>query len=349
MPWVRLDDRFPSHRKVALLSDRAFRLHVTALCWSSENLTEGLIRDKELPVVARIRGLKTVAKELEDAKLWDRTEDGWVIHDYLVYQFSREQVLAEREGNAARQKAWRERKKAEKEAKAAAEKAAADADHNGVTQQGETHDGDTNEARQRHDSDTNSLRSGAENHRSSQVSEIRNGVSNGAPYPYPSRPSVPSPTEKEQKREGQTDQPARIGDRPRIPTNCEPLVAALQQAQLYVGWDLDSTEWFLIEALIKRCGIAALVVSARGSWQGARTQPRKGNYFIPAWRKLASTEQEADYTALPAAVGAEVVQYGPRAHQAAPKPSTTDQRVQQALEVGRRLQALHDAKTQENQ
>ncbi|MFZ3546024.1 hypothetical protein ACODT3_10600 [Streptomyces sp. 4.24] len=151
MPWVRLDDRFPSHRKVALLSDRAFRLHVTALCWSSENLTEGLIRDKELAVVARIRGLKGVAKELEDAKLWDRTEDGWVIHDYLVYQFSREQVLAEREGNAARQKAWRERKKAEKEAKAAAAKAAEEANRNGVTQQGETHDGDTNEARQRHE------------------------------------------------------------------------------------------------------------------------------------------------------------------------------------------------------
>ncbi|WP_255254292.1 hypothetical protein [Streptomyces albidoflavus] len=38
MPWVRVDDRFPSHRKVALLSDRAFRLYVAALCWCSENL-----------------------------------------------------------------------------------------------------------------------------------------------------------------------------------------------------------------------------------------------------------------------------------------------------------------------
>ncbi|MDX5568460.1 helix-turn-helix domain-containing protein [Streptomyces sp. ID05-04B] len=32
-----------------------------------------------------------------------------------------------------------------------------------------------------------------------------------------------------------------------------------------------------------------------------------------------------------------------------PRPSTTDARVQQALDVGRRLQAMHDAKTQENQ
>lgn len=349
MPWVRLDDRFPSHRKVALLSDRAFRLHVSALCWSSENLTEGVIRDKELPVVARIRGLKTVAKELEDAKLWDRTEDGWVIHDYLVYQFSREQVIAEREGNAARQKAWRERKKAEKEAKAAAEKAAQEADRNGVTEHAETHDGNTNEARRRHDGDTDSLRSGAENQSSSQVNEFRNGVSNGAPYPYPSRPSVPSPTEKEQKLKGQTEEPARIGDRPRIPTNCQPLVAALQKDQLYVGWDLEASEWLLIEALILRCGIPALVVSAKGSWQGARTQPRKGNYFIPAWRKLADAEPEAEQWALPSAVGAEVVQYGPVPHQAAPKPSTTDQRVNQALEVGRRLQAIADAKKQENQ
>ncbi|MGA4941741.1 hypothetical protein [Streptomyces cinereoruber] len=281
MPWVRLDDRFPSHRKVALLSDRAFRLYVSALCWSSENLTEGRILEKELPLIARVRGPKTVAAELEAAGLWDRTEVGWAIHDYLEYNPDRAKVKAEREANAARQKAFRDRKKAEREAKR-------NGDRNGVTPPSNSSSDDTAEARRRHDGDTNAQRTGAENQSSSQVNGIRNGVSNGAP----SRPVLPSPSEKEKedvsKTEGQRTGAslAHIGDRPRIPANCEPLVAALHASQLIVGWELRPDEWFLIEALITRCGIPALVTSARGSWQGARVQPRSGRYFIPAWRQL---------------------------------------------------------------
>ncbi|MEU2510205.1 hypothetical protein ABZ621_36705 [Streptomyces sp. NPDC007863] len=281
MPWVRLDDRFPSHRKVALLSDRAFRLYVSALCWSSENLTEGRILEKELPLVTRVRGPKTAAAELEAAGLWDRAEVGWVIHDYLEYNPDRAKVKAEREANAARQKAFRERKKAEREAKR-------NGDRNGVTPPPDSAPDDTTEARRRHDGDTNAQQTGSENQSSSQVSGIRNGVSNGAP----SRPVLPSPSEKEKEDVSKTEgQPsgaaiAHIGDRPRIPVNCEPLVVALQAANLFVGWELAPNEWLLIEALIRRCGIPALVTSANASWQGARTPPRSGRYFLPAWRQL---------------------------------------------------------------
>lgn len=155
MPWVRLDDRFPSHRKVALLSDRAFRLYVSALCWASENLTEGKILDRELTLVARVRGMKAAARELEDAQLWDRVDDGWEIHDYLEYNPDRAKVQADRKNNAARQQAWRERKKAQREAKEAAVKASEEAQRNGVT------------------------------------SGVTNGVNNAAPAPAPS-PSTTS-------------------------------------------------------------------------------------------------------------------------------------------------------------
>src|SRR3546814_4317479 len=77
MPWVKLDDRFPSHRKIALLSDRAFRLHISAICWCAENLTDGRISDRELALVAKIRGVKATAQQLADAGVWDRTADGW--------------------------------------------------------------------------------------------------------------------------------------------------------------------------------------------------------------------------------------------------------------------------------
>lgn len=185
MPWVRLDDRFPSHRKVALLSDRAFRLHVSAICWCAENLTDGHIGERELALVTRIRGVKVTAKQLEDAGLWDRVDDGWVIHDYLDYNPSREQVLLERKKNAERQERFRRRKNGKPVPPS-------NGSSNGVTHDDpdapETHDGDTNEARRRHDGDTTATGNHDEEPEDPQASAIRNGVTNGAPTrPDPTR------------------------------------------------------------------------------------------------------------------------------------------------------------------
>ena len=43
MPWVRLEDTYPINRKVAALSDSAFRLDVEAICWAGRELTDGII------------------------------------------------------------------------------------------------------------------------------------------------------------------------------------------------------------------------------------------------------------------------------------------------------------------
>ncbi len=122
MPWVKLDDRFPSHRKIDLLSDRAFRLYVSALCWCSENLTEGFIPDENVTRIARVRSTKATAKELEGRGLWERVDGGWQIHDYLDYNPTRAAVQAERGRNAARQQEYRDKKKAAEAKKAAAAK-----------------------------------------------------------------------------------------------------------------------------------------------------------------------------------------------------------------------------------
>ncbi|MBA2951632.1 hypothetical protein [Streptomyces himalayensis] len=177
MPWVRLDDRFPSHRKVALLSDRAFRLHVSAICWCAENLTDGHIRERELTLVAHVRSLKATAQQLEDAGLWDRVDGGWVIHDYLSYNPSREQVIAERKKNAARQEAFRRRRNG----KPVPPDPSSNGRSNGVTRSGETHADDTNAARRRHDGDTTANDNRSVSEEESQVSAFRNGVTNGAP------------------------------------------------------------------------------------------------------------------------------------------------------------------------
>jgi hypothetical protein len=178
MPWVKLDDRFPSHRKIALLSDRAFRLHVSAMCWCAENLTDGNISDRELALVANVRSIKATAQQLQDAGLWDRSEGGWVIHDYLDSNPSRDQVLAERKKNAARQEAFRKRRNGKPTPPSGGE---GNADSNGVTRGGESHDGDTNAARRRHDGDTTATSECTAPEGNSQVSEFRNGVTNDAP------------------------------------------------------------------------------------------------------------------------------------------------------------------------
>jgi hypothetical protein len=181
MPWVKLDDRFPSHRKIALLSDRAFRLHVSAICWCAENLTDGRITERELPLVAKIRGVKATAQALEDAGVWDRVDGGWQIHDYLDYNPSREQVIAERKKNAERQERFRRRKNG----KPTPPDGTSNGSSNGVTPEGSegtgSHDGDTNAARRRHDSDTTVTSNRTVPEEEPQVSAFRHGVTNDAP------------------------------------------------------------------------------------------------------------------------------------------------------------------------
>jgi hypothetical protein len=97
--WLRLDDQFHRHRKVAPLSDRAWRLHVTALLECCANLTDGRI-DVRLPPTwpSAPRGKKLIdaVLELETAGLWERIEEGWIAHDFLDWNPSAEQAIAKR-------------------------------------------------------------------------------------------------------------------------------------------------------------------------------------------------------------------------------------------------------------
>lgn len=97
MTWVRLDDRFTDNPKVARLSDKAFRVYVTALCYSAGTLSDGHVpRRKAL----EWGSLKTVG-EILAAGLWEEAKFGYSIHDFLDYQQSREQINARRMQNAS--------------------------------------------------------------------------------------------------------------------------------------------------------------------------------------------------------------------------------------------------------
>lgn len=92
MPWtVNLDENLPWHRKVARLSDQAFRLHIHAICWASRERTDGALSPTDLMDVApRLRHRERLATELVTAGLWVETAPlGWVIHDFLDWQPSK--------------------------------------------------------------------------------------------------------------------------------------------------------------------------------------------------------------------------------------------------------------------
>lgn len=111
MPWARFDDRFPSNRKVRLLSDAAFRLYVSAICWSAENLTDGVVKKTELRLVSDVKAASRRAQELVEAGLFEALEEGgWKIHDYHEYNPTAEQVRADRAAKTARQQRWRKKK-----------------------------------------------------------------------------------------------------------------------------------------------------------------------------------------------------------------------------------------------
>ncbi|MET8113744.1 hypothetical protein [Streptomyces prasinus] len=273
MPWVKLEDRFPSHRKVALLSDRAFRLHVSAICWCAENLTDGRIADRELPLVAHIRGIKATAKQLEDAGLWDRVEGGWEIHDYLDYNPSREQVTAERKKNAERQERFRQRKNGKPTPPTDGDR---NGGSNGVTRDGETQPGDTTAARRRHDGDTTAPSKRSVLNEESQVSAIRNGVTNDAP----ARPAPAVPT----------DVGTAAGWAARkngFPDALKPLAEGLAAAGLgAVAWDIRKfTDWERIRIQVDRLGVDLMVRSAANAAQ-LRGEPDSVTAWIGRWESL---------------------------------------------------------------
>lgn len=111
MTWLKKDDDYPNHRKVRRLSDSAYRLHDTAMHYVAHDETDGLIHPEDLDDMQHGKRLRRFIPELVDARLWDVVPDGWLIHDYLDYNPSHEQLEAERAANRERQARARARRR----------------------------------------------------------------------------------------------------------------------------------------------------------------------------------------------------------------------------------------------
>lgn len=96
MSWANLDDQFPTHPKVVRLTDAAFRLHVSAICYCANHMTDGLIdADAVRLLVPRFK--PSAVTELVERGVWLQHGDVYELHDYLQWNRSKQTILEERE------------------------------------------------------------------------------------------------------------------------------------------------------------------------------------------------------------------------------------------------------------
>lgn len=105
MPWVRLEEDFANHPKIATVGVAGMALQVAALCYANRHLTDGLVphgalrRLVDFHELAELKGDEwirldawDVAERLVMAGIWDVTPRGFRIHDYTDYQPTRAEV-----------------------------------------------------------------------------------------------------------------------------------------------------------------------------------------------------------------------------------------------------------------
>ena len=93
MSWFRLDDSGWSHPKVLAVGNRAFGAWCRAGQWASQQLSNCFVAAS---VCRLIEPATSVWGALVEAGLLERCEGGYLIHDYLAYNPSKEQVEAKR-------------------------------------------------------------------------------------------------------------------------------------------------------------------------------------------------------------------------------------------------------------
>lgn len=126
MAWVRIDDKFAQHPKLVKAGPLGIALHVAAICYCNQHLTDGFIPKASVAGLLNFDGIaihcwsneltgggedatwEIVVDDLVSGGLWHTVEGGWLIHDYLEYQSPKDKILKARREAAERQGRWRQ-------------------------------------------------------------------------------------------------------------------------------------------------------------------------------------------------------------------------------------------------
>src|ERR1035437_9764866 len=136
MTWVRIDDGFPEHPKIARVGAFGAWLQLQALAYCNRNLTDGFVPSNEIRkfsvsgteiveddgrvltmnFTCEMQGLEIAemrwTERMISAGLWEPAPGGIRVHDFTCYQPTRAAVEAERAAN--RERSRRHLKKANK-------------------------------------------------------------------------------------------------------------------------------------------------------------------------------------------------------------------------------------------
>jgi len=86
MAWIKLDENFADHPKIAQLDPSSGWLWVCALAYCNRHRTDGRIPVAMLSRISSVSVASRSAKRLEAVGLWSRVGHEFVVHDYLDYQ-----------------------------------------------------------------------------------------------------------------------------------------------------------------------------------------------------------------------------------------------------------------------
>lgn len=97
MAWVKLDDQFPMHPKMVEAGGDAAWLHVCALCYCAQHLTDGMLPKAIVDRLSDRKNPARLAARLVEVGAWIDRGDVFELHGFLEFNRSREEVVRERE------------------------------------------------------------------------------------------------------------------------------------------------------------------------------------------------------------------------------------------------------------
>jgi hypothetical protein len=103
---ARLDTGWHANPKILRLGWAAMGLHAWSISYCDLALSDGFLPEKCWPALP---GWRAAVRALVTHNLWEKTEGGYRLHDYMDYNSRRVDVLARREAAQARKERWKER------------------------------------------------------------------------------------------------------------------------------------------------------------------------------------------------------------------------------------------------
>lgn len=107
MAWVKIDDQAPRNKKLLTAGPAAAWMWVCGIAHCQAHLSEGFIAEIAIPMigVAGAGRSRKLAEVLVGVGLFERVDGGYLVHDYLDFNETREEAVARKTTLAAKRAA----------------------------------------------------------------------------------------------------------------------------------------------------------------------------------------------------------------------------------------------------